>query len=203
MNIFLHIVVILGWGLLSFNLLTSPFKLDLKWTSLFVATLALTSYVWQGLLWFYSTCINKDWDWAKGFSQKSGLKKIFPWFLYTIGEDGFCFVPLLYVGDNYFSAFICALIFGALHRCSGFPLWAVIHHVIAFFIVALLILPKSGIVPIVIGHWLFDLFVIHIYPRISGNGSPYKKFYETGVLKEEGTHINSTASPDGIMKMAI
>ena len=193
-SIVVHAVVVIGWLILTFHLFTTPFRLEIQWTLCFIAILVANNYLWLWMLGFYLSVIKKEWEWLQYSIPKSKFKSKWPWYLVTLGEDGLCLVPLLYIENNVFTAGMFALLFTVLHRFN-FPFWACLPKGTAFFIVALFILPKSGVVPLIIGHWLVDAFYLYKNSKIS---ILYKYYYENGVLKEEGSHINSKR--EGLIK---
>ena len=195
-DIFLYTALAFGWCFLLFNIFTSPFKFEFKWVLYFIGIFVAVNASWWFLLWAYSGLTKKDTD-KIIFYKNDGFKIHLPWFLYTPAEDGLCLVPLLYTGINYFTAGVGAFAFSLLHFFS-YSFWACVPKGIAFFLVAFFILTKSGIAPIVVGHWIIDIFWLVLIPRIFKVAFPYRYFYDDGRIKEEGSHIHS--KKEGIIK---
>ncbi|OGV51713.1 MAG: hypothetical protein A2017_10245 [Lentisphaerae bacterium GWF2_44_16] len=89
-----------------------------------------------------------------------------PWQILLIpGEDGFFFLPLLYIGINPLSAFIAAALFAAAH-CAYKSLNACIGTFFIAYFLCLLVLPQ-GIIPMVAGHLIVDISVFLCLPYMN------------------------------------
>src|SRR5207302_8887404 len=98
----------------------------------------------------------------------SALKQA-PWrFVLIPAEDGFFLLPLLYLGISLPSAAVAAFLFAAAHY-PVFPLRYCIPKGVAYFLVALLILPY-GIWSVVVAHLFLDvaLFGLILLAKVEG-----------------------------------
>jgi uncharacterized membrane protein YfhO len=94
-----------------------------------------------------------------------------PWkFLLIPGEDGFFLLPLLYVGISPVSVAIAAFLFAVAHY-PAFPWRYCIPKGIAYFFVALLILPY-GIWSVVTAHLIVDVGLWTVLLLVKVEGKP-------------------------------
>jgi hypothetical protein len=193
-ELILKISTVIGWIFLLIHLLTSPFKFEVKWVFFFMGIILMISIPWMFLMFLYEKVAKKDLYTDSFFNRKKTTHQKIPWIFYPPGEDGFFLVPLLYVGIHYLTAGISAFLFALFHY-PRFAIWECIPKGLAFFCIALFILPKSGILPLAVGHLLTDGIAFYVLPRILHE---FKYFYENGVLMEEGMCKN--AKREGLVK---
>ena len=88
-----------------------------------------------------------------------------PWlFLLVAGEDGFFFLPLLYIGITPLSATVAMGIFTLMHFREK-PISA-LPPTFLFCVANVLIVLPHGILPMVIGHALLDAIAFSIIPKL-------------------------------------
>ena len=100
-----------------------------------------------------------------------------PWlFLLIAGEDGFFFLPLLYIGINPVTAIAASAIFALMHYRDK-PNTTLVG-IFLFTAANVLIVLPHGILPMVLGHFILDTIAISIAPML-------KKWVETDQGKKE------------------
>jgi hypothetical protein len=80
------------------------------------------------------------------------------------GEDGFFFVPLLWVGITPVTAGIAAAAFAATHY-PQFPLRACVVKFVSIFCIAMVVLPH-GLGSVVVGHFIADAVAVIVGSRL-------------------------------------
>lgn len=199
---------IIGWLLLLFNIFTTPFKFEFKWVFIYIAIHALVIILWGILYWAYFNLVKKStgsaFDRYSFYRQNKNQKGVtfsfkIHWFFITPYEDGLFLVPLMYTGINYFTTAVSSFFFALSHypKC---PISACIPKGISLFFIAIFVLPHSGILPLITGHWIVDFIGLYIGPKVleMSGGVPFKIFYDNGSPKEEGLEINGKR--EGIVK---
>ena len=121
-----------------------------------------------------------------------------PWkfILLCPAEDGLFLLPLLYFGIDATTASISAALFALAHYPSyTFPACA--SKGLGYFGVAMLVLPNSGIAPIIVAHVALDILGFSLLNSL-GPLHPYKFYFEDGTLHEEG--FTKNALREGMVK---
>jgi len=171
-----RIVQILGWLFLLIYLFTHP--LQFRWLLIFAFPIVhfAVTIIYLPILMLLRKISEKgqqpgitakedaDEEADKELKKRCGMidsffhNKKYQWYLLTPAEDWFFFVPLLYLGSNFLTVGVSAILFAGYHLSRlAYPLWACIPKGITIFVLGMWILPKSGIFPLIIGHFLIDL----------------------------------------------
>jgi hypothetical protein len=166
-------MTICGYSLLLFHGLSTPFVIHTSVILAFLGILIMTGVVFvlgAALLKKFGITGLDEME-AKASNDRflAGLKKQ-PWkFLTVPAEDGLFLVPLLYTGINVVSAGVASILFAVAHYPS-FPLRYCIPKGVAYFFVALFILPY-GIWSVIAAHLLLDVAIFALL-FIEQDGKP-------------------------------
>jgi hypothetical protein len=164
---------LLGILFLSYYLITTPQHYDLIWVFVYlgIALLGISSIA---IIFYTINFFIKDKLEEKLFSKDDTEEKLIalyytlkrsPWLVLLIpGEDGFFFLPLLYIGITPITAAIAAILFGFAHVTSK-PIFACVITSIIAFLSILIVLPH-GILPLCVGHIILDISIFSILPTV-------------------------------------
>jgi membrane protease YdiL (CAAX protease family) len=167
-------VAIIGYAFLAYHATQVPFSVSADAISRFLLIFAIMVGLALGLLYVLDKRRSKRTDDVEsqmiGTRVWSNLKNA-PWKLLSIpAEDGFCLLPLLYIGINPFSAIVAAVVFAVLHYPS-FPWRYCVPKGVAYFFIALFVLPY-GIWSVIAAHLLLDATVIVLFALSRVEGKP-------------------------------
>ncbi len=165
-------IKVVGIIFLVFHLLTTKVEFNVIWVFCYIVITFALGSAWA----VASRCAEKLWQRFKHSKQPNDLswprlchvcssltKK--PWKIVLLpGEDGFFFLPLLYIGITPLTAAIAAGLFAFVHIVN-FDLKKCVGTFIIEFIICLTIL-QHGILPVVVGHLICDLIALLLFSRI-------------------------------------
>jgi uncharacterized protein len=156
------IFMILGWSLLVFYGIHSPFSVNGLAVAAFLGILIASGTTFVAVMGLLQKIGMKGLDDndTEAISERliSYFKRNPLRFLYIPAEDGLFLLPLVFIGINPISAALAAALFGAAHYPS-FPWRFCVPKGIAYFFVALFVLPY-GIWSVVVAHLLIDATAI-------------------------------------------
>jgi TPR repeat protein len=152
-----RVLFAMGYAALAYHLVTAPFRFEWLAVVWFLAIILLVL-----LLAIAAVALTKSERELHAVSEVPvPLDDPEAWrsFWELPAEDGVFLLPLLYVGATPFTALVSGVLF-ALFHLPNYPLLATIPKGAAYFLVGLVLLPKVGIWPIIVGHLLIDGLVV-------------------------------------------